>query len=425
MSNADQLAIFGGGVSAWNKWRKANPAAQINFRGIDCRNANLAGVDLHGAYMYGANFYHANLRGANLHKVDLITAFMDGTDLQNADLREARLVDANLSTANLQGANLRGAILNNAKLTLARMAGADLAGAHLQGTHLSLSDLGNANLVEADLLNADLNSARLTSAQLGKARLGGANLTDADLQNANLEAADLSRAILVRTKIENAILTACKIYGAAVWDLHGNPGQAHSLVITPADQSPVTVDNLAVAQFTYLLLHNDNIRDVINTIGRKGVLILGRFTAERKEVLTALRAELRRRGYLPIVFDFERPTDRDFTETVMTLAGMCIFIIADITKPRSVPLELQATVPNYMIPFVPIIKEGERPFEMFSDLWKKYRDWVLDPLYYDSVANLSRVLDKAVIEPAEQRRQVLQARKAQELITRHVKDYKT
>ena len=103
------------------------------------------------------------------------------------------------------------------------------------------------------------------------------------------------------------------------------------------------------------------------------MLTLGRFT-ERKDILESLRETLRQRGYVPIVVDFERPTDRDFTETVMTLAGMCLFIIADITNPQSVPLELQATIPNYMIPFVPIIQEGEKPFAMFVDLWKKYRE---------------------------------------------------
>jgi len=66
--------------------------------------------------------------------------------------------------------------------------------------------------------------------------------------------------------------------------------------------------------------------------------------------LDPIRAGLRRLGYLPIVFDFDRPTDRDFSETVMTLAGISRFIIADITKPKSVPLELEATVPNCMIP---------------------------------------------------------------------------
>jgi hypothetical protein len=59
------------------------------------------------------------------------------------------------------------------------------------------------------------------------------------------------------------------------------------------------------------------------------------------------------------VFNFERPEKSDFTETVRTLAGLCRFIIADITSPRSTPLELQATVPEYMITFIPIIEDGE------------------------------------------------------------------
>jgi hypothetical protein len=47
------------------------------------------------------------------------------------------------------------------------------------------------------------------------------------------------------------------------------------------------------------------------------------------------------------------------------LAGLSHFVIVDITNPRSAPLELQATVPEYMIPFVPIIEKGEEPFAMF------------------------------------------------------------
>jgi hypothetical protein len=41
-----------------------------------------------------------------------------------------------------------------------------------------------------------------------------------------------------------------------------------------------------------------------------------------------------------------------------------------------VPLELQALIPHDMIPCVPILREGEVPFAMFVDLWKKYREWV-------------------------------------------------
>jgi hypothetical protein len=163
--------------------------------------------------------------------------------------------------------------------------------------------------------------------------------------------------------------------------------QTRPLYPLPVGQAAITVDNIKVAQFIYLLLNNREIRDVIDTITSKAVLILGRFSEDRKLVLNALRDALRNKGFLPIVFDFERPKDRDFTETIMTLAGMSCFVIADITKPKSAPLELQAAVPDYMIPFVPILQDGELAFSMFLNLQTKYH-WVLDVLGYNSSETL-------------------------------------
>jgi len=107
--------------------------------------------------------------------------------------------------------------------------------------------------------------------------------------------------------------------------------------------------------------------------------------AERKAILDALRNKLREYNLLPIVFDFGRPTDKDFTETIKTLAGLSHFVIADVTNQKSSPLELQATVPDYQIPFVPIIQEGESPFAMMANLQTKY-NWVLDTLSYRRVS---------------------------------------
>jgi hypothetical protein len=67
-----------------------------------------------------------------------------------------------------------------------------------------------------------------------------------------------------------------------------------NLVITPFGEAAITVDDIKVAQFIYLLLNNKEIREVINTITSKAVLILGRFSDERKAVLDAIRDELRR-----------------------------------------------------------------------------------------------------------------------------------
>lgn len=300
--------------------------------------------------------------------------------------------------------------------------GADLTAANLHRADLRGADLRGADLREADLRGATLNGATLHGAILCEANLDWADLSRADLNGATLAGASLTGVQLIETDLTNADLTGCHIYGVSAWNLTLEGATQTDLIITRDNEPVITVDNLEVAQFIYLLLNNKKIRDVIDTIGKKGVLILGRFT-ERKDILESLRDALRQRDYVPIVFDFERPTDRDFTETVMTLAGMSLFIIAEITQPKSVQLELQAAVPNYMIPFVPIIQEGEKPFAMFVDLWKKYRDWVFAPLEYDSIANLVKGFDKGVIEPAKRRREELSMRKAEELPIRRVKDY--
>jgi hypothetical protein len=110
-------------------------------------------------------------------------------------------------------------------------------------------------------------------------------------------------------------------------------------------------------------------------------------------------------------FNFDKPETKDFTETVRLLAGLSRFVIVDITSPRSAPLELQATVPECMIPFVPILERGEEPFSMFRDLWIKHREWVLDPIRYPSVGRLIEVLDADIIAPAEERfRKLLERR---------------
>ena len=80
-------------------------------------------------------------------------------------------------------------------------------------------------------------------------------------------------------------------------------------------------------------------------------------------------------------------------------------------------------MPDYMIPFVPIIHENEKPFAMFQDLKQKYGEWVLDVLQYDSAESLIGVLDKAVVRPALEMSDGLLLKKAETIRMRHVKDY--
>jgi len=370
MANEEQLAILRQGVEVWNKWRRENPFLEldIKFGGIDLKGANLRG---------------ATLRGANLH-----------------------------------AANLQRALVNDAYLW----------GANLSDSYLSQSNFWDAILEEADLRGADLRDAyfkgaRLTKAKLMRADLSGIDLSGADLSGVDLTGVDLTRAVLVGTYVDKTKISGSRVYGVSVWDLDGTIKEQKDLIITNKNEAEITVDNIEVAQFVYLLLHNEKIRDVINTLTSKSVLILGRFTIpERKAILNALKEKLREYNLLPIVFDFDRPTDKDFTETIKTLAGISYFVIADVTNPKSSPLELQATVPDYQIPFVPIIQEGESPFAMMVDLQKKY-NWVLPTRSYDSIETLMSALKPGIIDPAVELRNKLRLIKAQEQVTENLKDY--
>ena len=328
-------------------------------------------------------------------RADLTMAQLRGANLTDAHLREASLTGAHLSRAHLVGAHLVGAHLPGARLTDAHLTRADLHGADLSGADLRGADLSGTNLSRADLSRADLRGADLSDADLSEAHLATANLAGASLSRASLR-----RAILVRTNLEGANLTGCQVYGVSVWNVNLVRVQQSDLVITAEGEPVITVDNLEVAQFIYLLLHNEKIREVIDTITSKAVLILGRFTQERKAVLDAMREELRLRNYLPILFDFEKPASRDLTETISTLAHIARFIIADLTEAKSIPQELQRIVPDLpSVPVQPILQAAAEEYSMFEH-FTRY-PWVLETYRYQSLDEVITAFPEKVIAPAE------------------------
>ena len=297
----------------------------------------------------------------------------------------------------------------------ANLSGADLSGARLVEAHLSKANLSEANLSEANLVEANLVEANLSGADHRGANLDGAHLEAANLSGADLSGADLQCCPLVDTNLTNADITGCYVWGVSAWGVKLEGTKQQNLFITRYDEPSVTVDNIEVAQFVHLLLHNEKIRDIIDTVGKKGVLLLGRFTEGRMEILERLREKLRSLGFVPMVFNFDKPETKDFTETVRLLANLSKFVIVDITNPRSTPLELQAAVPDYMIPFAPILQEGEEPFAMLVDLQNKY-DWVLQPIFsYPSVERLIEGLEDKIVRPAEAKFNELQARRTKQL----------
>ncbi|MDZ7262821.1 MAG: pentapeptide repeat-containing protein, partial [candidate division KSB1 bacterium] len=306
------------------------------------------------------------------------------------DLSKLDLGKVNLSGADLHKAKLYGTNLCEARLLKANLCWADLCNAELSKADLRYAILIGAKFLKAKVIRANFSNAILSGADLSKANFMGANLSNADLQEA----------ILVNTNLEGANLTGCSIYGISAWGVKLTAAKQKNLLITPAGEPKITVDNLEVAQFIYLLLHNEKIRDVIDTIGKKAVLILGRFTPDREVILDAIKEELRKRDYLPILFKFEGPSSRDKTETISILAHLSRFIIADITDARSVPQELQAIVPNLpSVPVQPLLQTSKDEYGLFEH-FRNY-PWVLAIHRYKDLNDLLTAFGEKVIASAE------------------------
>jgi uncharacterized protein YjbI with pentapeptide repeats len=404
------LEILNQGVSAWNKWREENPHIKPNLIEADLKRYhlekyNLQDVKLNGAYLDNAFLQGANLDRANLHRAQLVSANLQG----------ARLWHAHLAWAYLQKAILQGACLISADLIRVY-----LSYAHLENAQLQLAELNSADLRLADLTGACLQGAKLQGAYLADAHLNGASLQGADLQgayfwNASLQGADLTGAnltgaVLCETDVTDVILNDCKVYSAAIWDINGEPKEQKNLMINRPGEAVFTVDNLEIAHFIYMIRHRKKLREVIREATSKVVLILGRFTEKRCKVLEAVQDELRKQTdadgkakYIPVIFDFPPAESRDIMETVQILVGLSHFVIADISDPKGVLVELTAIVPHWDVPVKLIIEDsrGGKPVKMLNPL-TKYA-WIDNTIYgYCDIQKLRRDLKEKVIDPLEE-----------------------
>ena len=340
MANAQHVNIVREGSKAIQQWRDENPNVQLDLVTADLAATNLVG---------------ANLRDANIVKGNLANADLTGADLRFADLLEADLGTANLTRSNLTGANL------------------------------SLSYLIKANLSEANLTEATLKGSHLLGSNLHGSTLCGADLRGVQLTESDLSGADLS---------------GSRVYGISAWDLNLTDANQSDLIISSDAHASITVDNLELAQFIYLLLNNQKLRHVIDTVTSKTVLILGRFTPERKAVLDAIHRQLpKQHDLIPILFDWEPSSSRNLTETVLLLSSMCRFVIVDLTDPRSAPQELTKIIPNFpSVPVRPIILAAQQEYAMFKD-WDGFKNVILPPYRYKDRDQLAHDLEREILKP--------------------------
>jgi uncharacterized protein YjbI with pentapeptide repeats len=334
MTEDDPSRVLMQGVAAWNVWRSHNPAP-LTFSAPHWYDSPGPG----GIQVKGKN--RLDFSGMNLSGASIYRAFAEGLNLRNA---------------------------------------------LFEGSHFE----------EGDFSRADFRGATFHSTKFNKTILTGANLDGATFVNCNL-----NRVNLVGASFRVQEITETVVYGIAAWDLVTSDEMKQSKLVIEKTYElysdliqqgkiPMMVDDIELAQFVHYLNDHKKMRDTLNILNDKGVLLLGRFKDGGLERLYSIREWLQSRGYMAMIFDFARPDNLSLTETVVTMAGLSKFIIVDLSG-ASVPAELQAVVSQVK---KPVLVFGAR-YALFSDLadqtWVRTIEGENTNLFAGLEANLSEM----------------------------------
>lgn len=305
------------GADTWNAWRDRHPGP-LDFVEPDWYDS--PGPD--GLQIKGRN--HVDFSGMDLSGVTVYKAFAEGLNLRGARIVGARFEEGDFSRADFCDATIRDTVFNKTILT----------GAHFDGATIVNSNLNRVNLVGASF-----------------------NVRE---------------------------ITETVVYGISAWDLDiSDDARQSKLVIERTyelfsdlierGEVPLMVPNIELAQFVHYLSNHKKVRDTLNVLNDRGVLLLGRFKDGGLERLYAMREWFQERGYMAMIFDFERPHNLSLTETVVTMAGLSKFIVVDLSG-ASVPAELQAILTQVK---KPVLAFGSF-YALFPDLADQVRVIVVE-----------------------------------------------
>jgi len=275
------------------------------------------------------------------------------------------------------------------------LSGLFIHSAFAEGLNLRDSVFSDSHFEEGDFSRANFSGAVFRNTKFNKTILTGANFDGATFVNCNM-----NRVNLVGASFRVEEITETVVYGIAAWDLQTSDEMKQSRLviektyelysdIVANGRIPLMADNIELAQFIYYLSNHKKIRDVLNILNAKGVLLLGQFKDGGLDRLYRLHDWLKGKEFMPMIFDFQRPDSMDYTETIVTMAGLSKIIIADLSG-DSVPHELHAALTSFQKPIIAYSKTGA--YSMFKDL-KRKNPYASD-FQYDSDDDLFAKLEK-------------------------------
>lgn len=324
MAIQKHLDILSKGIDFWNKWRDDHPDIRPDFS-----KSGVPGILFREKYGY--------------------------TPTKKASIKRARGVPKEKS---------------NRKKRIINFSGVNFRHSIMEAAYFPDANFNGSDFYEADLSRANLSNADLSFCNFRKAYMAGTDLSGAKLLSCNL-----NRANLVHANLKGARIEDCVVFGTAAWGLYtDSKTKQRNLVIEDTNAAgsydlstltdddvhlPLMVDDIEVAQFIHFITEYRKLGKGLKAVLEKGVLLLGKFKDGGKKELDFVASELRKRKFIPIIFDFDNPKGSTLLETVIVLAGISKFVIANLNG-SSVAMELTKIADNFSRPIITYAETKEK-----------------------------------------------------------------
>jgi uncharacterized protein YjbI with pentapeptide repeats len=384
--------------------------------GSDFSNESLDGCHFSGARAIGMTLRGSTLRSckfveANLSKADLGMAHIEQSEFRAAKMKQvvahgATLVDSDFSSADMSDSELvdcdiARCILSTATLSKSRVDRSRWTQCTLHGVDASNVSANGAQFDDCNFRRAVLDGLIACNVQFKRGSLAQTNLIASRWDSAVLDGVRMEYALLCKAKLTDTRIVDCHVFGISCWGTDFSRCIQQSIRAYATGSYSIHVNSIEYSFFLYQCMENRHFKTLFESTTDKLVLILGRFSEDAVSGVEALRSAVTRCGLIPVVFDFEKPDAHDLTEVVLSLALLSRFIVVDLSDPKCTPHEIASMAPHINRPVASVIRSGQRPYAMFSDMSDRYR-WVLPPVSYNSLAEISRIVEEQVIPSCEE-----------------------
>jgi uncharacterized protein YjbI with pentapeptide repeats/DNA-binding XRE family transcriptional regulator len=227
--NKRHLSMLKKGVRAWNSWRNNNPDVIPQLSGIHLKKGEFDNLD-------GYNLDYANLAGFRSAFISIQYASLIEANMEKADLTGGSFIGSNFLGANLKKINILYTCFNRAIF---------------RETNLS-----KACIVNSDFIEVSFEKACMEKIVFSQVNLSGANLKQANLESAKFTEVQLREANLNKASLKKAFLDTCSVYGSTFLETNLDDTITEKVFISPQGFEGITVQDLALAQFTYLKIYH-------------------------------------------------------------------------------------------------------------------------------------------------------------------------